>query len=97
MTEPTTVVWTCVEDASSLCRPSGRKRPPGGAPMHWCDLVNDDLWAWLSGQCVCVCVKVRNQTDVWGVCPHMYIDIRNYTGTQDTDLDLYNMLVKIFT
>ena len=24
-------------------RPSGKKRPPGGAPLHWCDLVNDDL------------------------------------------------------
>ena len=24
-------------------RPSGKKRPPGGAPLRWCDLVNDDL------------------------------------------------------
>ena len=42
--EMTTAVWTCVEDASPSCRPSGRKRPPGGASMCWCDLVNDDLW-----------------------------------------------------
>ena len=25
------------------CRPSGRKRPPGGTPLRWCDLLNDDL------------------------------------------------------
>ena len=25
------------------CRPSGRKRPQGGAPLHWCDLISDDL------------------------------------------------------
>ena len=24
-------------------RPSGKKRSPGGAPLRWCDLVNDDL------------------------------------------------------
>ena len=25
------------------CRPSGRGRPPGGAPLRWSDLVNRDL------------------------------------------------------
>ena len=25
------------------CRPSGRRRPPGGAPLQWCDVVNRDL------------------------------------------------------
>ena len=25
------------------CRPSGRRRPPGGAPLRWCDVVNRDL------------------------------------------------------
>ena len=25
------------------CRPSGRKRPTGGAPLRWCDLISRDL------------------------------------------------------
>ena len=25
------------------CRPSGRHRPTGGAPLHWCDLISRDL------------------------------------------------------
>ena len=25
------------------CQPSGRRRPPGGAPLRWCDVVNRDL------------------------------------------------------
>ena len=25
------------------CRPSGRKRPPGGALLRWCDLISRDL------------------------------------------------------
>ena len=25
------------------CRPSGRRRPPGVAPLRWCDVVNRDL------------------------------------------------------
>ena len=25
------------------CRPSGRKRPPGGTALRWCDLLNNDL------------------------------------------------------
>ena len=25
------------------CRPSGRKRPPGGAPLQWVELISDDL------------------------------------------------------
>ena len=25
------------------CRPNGRKRPQGGAPLRWCNLISDDL------------------------------------------------------
>ena len=25
------------------CKPSGRGRPTGGAPLRWCDLINQDL------------------------------------------------------
>ena len=25
------------------CRPSGRRRPTGGAPLRWCDLISRDL------------------------------------------------------
>ena len=32
------------------CRPSGRRRPPGGAPLRWSDLVNRDLTGVSKGQ-----------------------------------------------
>ena len=33
----------CPQRQVLRCRSIGRKRPPGGTPLRWCDLLNDDL------------------------------------------------------
>ena len=33
----------CIQKQLMRCWPSGRRRPPGGAPLRWSDLVNRDL------------------------------------------------------
>ena len=33
----------CIQKQVLKCRPSGRRRPPGGAPLRWCDVVNRDF------------------------------------------------------
>ena len=57
-------------------RPNGKKRPPGGAPLRWCDLVNDDL----SG--------IRNWTEAIQDCTECRAVIRQHQPHQPRTVSL---------
>ena len=60
--------------------------------------ISVDVRGCQEGQTVRLCETkqeqagiVSDQTDVWGVRPHMYIEIQHYTATCDTDLDITHL------